>query len=361
MRAVSEASTENRHVNGARPALPGIGPTSKGLLVALAWLVFALLSHALATVVEGPAPLPFGFTRFAWTLLVDSALLGLFVAGVAALKHGAIEDLRHLAPMLPSDAVSREECTRPLLTFPRTSRIVATIIGALGGLGVATLDPALRTLHVDLAFYDPRYVAFVIQNALFGALFARLVELESRMTHGYAVLGQLVEVDLLDVSRALVFGRKGLRSAMLWGSISAVFSMFWVLESAGQSNVGFAILVLGLASTAVVAPTNGFRRNIAKAKEAELEIVSEVIRRERNCALAPRAPGTPSVDARLGNLIQYQAFVRSIREWPFDLSTVARSALFILLGAGLLVRRCHRRDVARPIARLAQLVRPNDP
>jgi len=42
----------------------------------------------------------------------------------------------------------------------------------------------------------------------------------------------------------------------------------------------------------------------------------------------------PPEDARLGNLIQYQEFVTSIREWPFDVSIVARSALLIVLGAG---------------------------
>jgi len=43
---------------------------------------------------------------------------------------------------------------------------------------------------------------------------------------------------------------------------------------------------------------------------------------------------SPPDDARLGNLIQYQAFVKSVREWPFDLTIVSRSSLFIALGAG---------------------------
>ena len=36
----------------------------------------------------------------------------------------------------------------------------------------------------------------------------------------------------------------------------------------------------------------------------------------------------------LGNLVAYQALVRSVREWPFDLRTVSRSALLIVLGVG---------------------------
>ena len=47
-----------------------------------------------------------------------------------------------------------------------------------------------------------------------------------------------------------------------------------------------------------------------------------------------RPADAPPEDARLGNLIQYQEFVKSIREWPFDLSIATRSLLLIVLGAG---------------------------
>ena len=63
-------------------------------------------------------------------------------------------------------------------------------------------------------------------------------------------------------------------------------------------------------------------------------LLAAAIRTERDSALMPRHAGAPPEDARLGNLIQYQSFVKSVREWPFDLSIVARSGLLILLGAG---------------------------
>jgi hypothetical protein len=116
--------------------------------------------------------------------------------------------------------------------------------------------------------------------------------------------------------------------------ISTVFSMFWVLDSAGQANSALAVAVLGLAIVALVAPTSGVHRNIALAKATELAIVNQAIRTERDSALSPRRAEASPDDARLGNLIQYQAFVKSVREWPFDLSIVSRSSLFILLGAG---------------------------
>ena len=78
----------------------------------------------------------------------------------------------------------------------------------------------------------------------------------------------------------------------------------------------------------------GIHLRIAAAKATELARVSEAIRLERTASLEPRSADAPPEDARLGNLIQYQEFVKSIREWPFDVSLVTRSVLLILLGAG---------------------------
>lgn len=121
---------------------------------------------------------------------------------------------------------------------------------------------------------------------------------------------------------------------MIWVLISSVFSIFWVLDSAGQSNIVLPLVVLILVIVALVAPTLGIHRSIRLAKASELALLSEAIRTERATALAPRRAGAHPEDARLGNLIQYQAFIKSLREWPFDLSIVSRSLLLIVLGAG---------------------------
>jgi hypothetical protein len=163
---------------------------------------------------------------------------------------------------------------------------------------------------------------------------ARLAAAEIHMTRGYARLGERVQVDLLDLSMLLVFARKGLRSLVVWVLISSTFAMFWVLDSAGQANVLLPGAVLVLAMMALVAPTRGVHRSIALAKAAELAVVSDAIRTERAKTFTPRHAESPPEDARLGNLIQYQAHVNSVREWPFDLSIVARSVLLVVLGAG---------------------------
>jgi hypothetical protein len=309
-------------------------PSGLGIAVAIAWLLFVAAAYTVAMHAPGWERPRDESGYFNWTVLVNATLLGLVAAGHASLKRGVAEDMLELRPILPVRGSGLDALVHSIANLSSSGRLSATLIGLAGGLATATLDPTLRGLYPDLSPFDPRYVVFLTQNLLFGALASRLFAAEVHMTRAYARLGERVEVDLLDPSTLLVFGRKGLRSARVWGSISMVFSMFWLLDSAGQANVALAVAVLGLATAAVVAPTHGVRRSIAAAKSAELAVVTEAIRRERDRALSSRDAEAPLLDGRLGSLIQYQALVGSVREWPFDLSLVSRSSIFIALGAG---------------------------
>jgi hypothetical protein len=311
-----------------------LAPAWIGLGVAIAYPLLVGLVHMLAGAVLGPADLPHGPAGFAGTHVVDGAFLAVLLAGHAQLHLGAVSDLRELRPLLPLGDAGCGRLARDLANLSAPMRLLATILGALGGFAVATLDPVLRDRFGHLSGGDPRYLLFVAQNVLFGVFLARLVVAEVHMTRAYARLGERVEVDLLDLTKLRVFARKGLRSVLVWVLLSSILSLFWVLDSAGQANTRIAVIMLGLVVLALVAPSLGVHRAIAAAKEAELRGVAEAIRSERAATLAPRRPGGPAEDARLGNLVAYQTLVRSVREWPFDLRTVSRSALLILLGAG---------------------------
>jgi hypothetical protein len=310
-----------------------LAPAWLGLGVAIAWLLIAGLAHTAAHILIDPAALPFSLARVASTFLLDAALLGLLLAGHAHLYLGAVSDLRRLRPILPGGDAEFERLASEVPNLAPSTRTLVTIFGIVGGAAVATLDPNLRDLHSHLSRADPRYLIFILQNVLFGALGTRLFAAEVHMTRAYARLGERVEIDLFDQSILLVFARKGLRSVVVWVLISSALSMFWVLDSAGQTNVTLAIGLLALVTVALVAPTRSVHLRIAAAKATELARVTETIGSERVATLAPRCADGPPEDARLGNLIQYQEFVKSIREWPFDLSIVARSVLLIALGA----------------------------
>jgi hypothetical protein len=311
-----------------------LAPAWLGLGVMIAFSMFMWLIHVLAVATVGPLELPFGPARYAGSVLVNGALLGLILTGHAQLNLSAVSDLQQLRPMISG---SDEDFARLKQEFPNPSlsvRWLTTAGGGLGGLAVASLDPTLQQLYDHVAPTDPRYLAYLVQNMLFGGLGTRLFAAEIHLTRAYARLGERVEVDLLDLSKVLIFARKGLRSVVIWVLISSAFSMFWVLDSAGQANTWFPFAVLILVIVALVAPTLGIHRSIRAAKEKELALLSEAIRTERAVALAPRRADARPEDARLGNLIQYQSFIKSLREWPFDLSIVSRSLLLLVLGAG---------------------------
>ncbi len=309
-------------------------PAWLGLGVALAWLAVVGIAHLVASATVGPIALPFGPGRFALTVVVNGALIGLILASHVYLHRGAIGDLRALEPVLPGRGADVARLVREVPEPSSAVRIGATLVGVCGGLAIATLDPTLRGLYEHVSVGDPRYLVYVLQNLIFGGLGGRLFAAELHTTRAYARLGDDVEVDLLDLSRLRVFARKGLRSVVVWALLSTMLSLFWVLDSAGQSNVLFPFAVLALVLAALVAPTLGVHRSIAAAKAAELTRVAEAIRRERERTLGPRPSDGSPEDARLGNLIAYQGFVQSVREWPFDLSTVWRSLLLIVLGVG---------------------------
>jgi len=310
-----------------------LAPAWLGLGVAFAYPVLVGLVHLLANAGWGPAEVPFGPARFAWTVAVNGALFGVLLAGYAQLHLRAVSDVRALAPLLPGGEAEAERAAREVAELSPRARWGATIGGAAGGLAIATLDPTLRHFYGDVARSDPRYLLFVGQNVVFGVLGTLLFAAEVHMSRAYARLGERVAVDLLDLSKLRVFARKGLRSVVIWVLVSTTFSMFWVLDSAGRANVVLPFLLLVLVVMALVAPTWGAHRSIAAAKEAELAQVAEAIRRERDRALVPGCDGAAQT-GRLADWVAYQAFVRSIREWPFDLSIVSRSVLLIGLGAG---------------------------
>jgi len=311
-----------------------LSPGWIGLGLAIAYPIFVWFVHMIADAALGPLALPFSPGRFAGSVMVNGALFGLILTGHARLYLGAVSDLQELRPVLPGDDADLTRLMRELPNLSLRVRWIVTAAGMLGGLAVATLDPTLRDLYSHMARSDPRYVVYLAQNMVFGALGTRLFATEVHMTRAYARLGERVEVDLLDLSKVFIFAQKGLRSVLIWVLISSAFSMFWVLDSAGEANIFLPLAVLVLVIVALVGPTLGIHRSIRAAKAKELALLSEAIRVERTVALAPRRGGAHPEDARLGNLIQYQSFIKSLREWPFDLSIASRSFLLIVLGAG---------------------------
>jgi hypothetical protein len=92
----------------------------------------------------------------------------------------------------------------------------------------------------------------------------------------------------------------------------------------------FVVMVgMGAAASllAPVVPLRWVRRRIAEAKRAALAELDGELRRMRD-AESPSEAGPPG---RMADLLATRAYVESVREWPFDSSTLARFGLYLLI------------------------------
>jgi len=76
-------------------------------------------------------------------------------------------------------------------------------------------------------------------------------------------------------------------------------------------------------------PLARLRARIAAAKRAELLVVNGLLADAR-----AKLVGGAGSAGRVADLVAWRALTLGVREWPVDAGTLARSALFVLLGLG---------------------------
>lgn len=265
---------------------------------------------------------------------VNVMLLGALLAATSILARGVRRDLTDLRVPLALDGAALEDAIRAVTTPRLRVRRLATLVGAASGAGVYYLDPVVSAIHRDVAPWDPRSLFMLAHNMVFLILGMRLFVTEVHMTRCYARLGRhRVQVDLVDPRPLAAFGRKGQRSVVVWTVLSAIFSLFWLNDSAAAANVAVPVFLVALMGTAFLAPALGVRHRIHEARDRELTRVAAQIRRQRESLSAPGADGAPG-GGRLADLLTWRRLVQEVQEWPFDAPALVRAALFAALGVG---------------------------
>jgi hypothetical protein len=152
----------------------------------------------------------------------------------------------------------------------------------------------------------------------------------------------LPEIDLLEREALLPFARQGLRSAVP----GLIFATFLALNL-GDEGFAFVALLLGplvIAQNVAVLliPVRGLHEQLRAAKRAELARVTAALRGERGAldGSVLRAGG----ELPVADLLAWRRFVESVPEWPIDVSTLSRFALYVgiplfsWIGAALVER-----------------------
>jgi hypothetical protein len=308
------------------------------LVWGLATLVFLVLCAAWHNATGAWRGLEVDGQPFWWTPwrleVVFAVILGYVLACGEWIVRSAQRDLDATAPVLelaPSELAAERVglgLFSPLVLLAATlggasvGIVVHSLVNALLPPGHSALDDRAWRLLRDVAIWvlSVRLVLVMIATSL------RVSRLSERAAR----------IDLLDLRGFAPLARIGLRSALAFTLAVSLIAAMSSDEVALPVTLATVAIVAAVGALTVPMPVRGVHRAIRAAKEGELLSVRAAIARARGAALAPGAEGVGGTqDApRLGGLLALEARIAGVSEWPFDVGTFVRFALFLALPLG---------------------------
>lgn len=146
---------------------------------------------------------------------------------------------------------------------------------------------------------------------------------------------QRSDIDLLNLENVYVYGRGGLRRALVWFIVVAIGALF-VLPGLGPALWGVLLgytFIFGVGFLILLRPAREVRGLIRAVKREELVRLEPLLRQARDDTLT----GDASTQGRLTDLVTYKTQVESTREWSFDSSTLLRFGLYLLIPVASMV------------------------
>jgi hypothetical protein len=300
-----------------------VSPLWVGLGISMAWFgLYLLYSVALVD-----SPERFWPSELGWSLLI-----GMAPAVTAASLRGSARDLEDLAPALDVSPTEFEVLRREIATVPRA---LLTVVG----VGMAVLT-AVALLHESImdgrrlsALGTPADVWYIARNIVNFWLISRALTIELSLARAFSRLGELLPaVDVLDRTSLTPFGRRGLRSVLLWMLYLSLFSWQYVLGAARPELGAVLVMVASIAVAAFLLPVWGAHLRLREEKAAELSRVRTLIGELRELTLT--APPEEVRGGRLADLVALEQRIESCGEWPFSGSTLLRFGLYTAIGIG---------------------------
>ena len=245
----------------------------------------------------------------------------------AALGLNRYAELRQLAEVPAFAAITSGATPTAAMFGPPSSehRGLASLEGAAIGAVVAYFGVPVAVMHDYPAIYAWQCGLIVLLCVMFmrGALMT---------ARSWRKLGHIIEhavrIDLLHVDKLSVIGRQTARQALVWFSIAAIVCLYFVGGDIGFTTSAMLLGCTGLGLWIFLHPMTGIHHRIRQAKAAELDRVRDEIE------VAGRDEAhDPHAAARLPGLIAYEDRIQSVREWPFDQSTLIRVATYVLIPA----------------------------
>jgi hypothetical protein len=205
---------------------------------------------------------------------------------------------------------------------------VAAVAGAIAWLVATLASPG--TVHLDPRGWSPETVWHRVLGLAIGVLGFRLSAILTIQSIRLSRLAaSMNEVDLLDPSSLAPFARQGLNNVLLLAGFAAAFSLFLIEPGFLPLAVPLWVLTAGVAAVGLLLPLLGARRQIQRAKQAELAWCRERLRAAR------RSIGEGASSAsRLDELTAWERRIAEVREWPLDTTALARFGFYLLIPLG---------------------------
>jgi hypothetical protein len=266
---------------------------------------------------------------------VMALMIGYAPAATAYSQRAAGGVLRELRPVLRVSDAEFQELARCVAAFDVRLLRSAGIVFAAGFVAVIAFDPVFEQMRARASFSDPLFIWVVAINGAMGWMLGRLVVHELRVSFEFSRIGeQFAEVDLLNPRPLLPFARRGLQGALVWILCVSILSLHFAVGSAANIVPKGLVALLGVAAAALLLPVWGVHRRLAEKKRAELDRLCAQIGSAQAQLLESAADAPTDVATRLATLLTLKQHVEAAREWPFDVPTLARFALYIAIGLG---------------------------
>jgi hypothetical protein len=261
----------------------------------------------------------------AWFDLLQAALIGYGVALHGWLRESARAALCALVPELDAGGAVAAGSPR-LLDPPAGARIAAGLAGVALGLALAANPASWPDGRPSTSFFvfTLARAAATAGLALHGALLA--AHLALRLS---ALGARVAQVDLLDRREFMPLTRYGLRTVLLWMGFSALFALMFLASFAGISAAVALSATGAFAALALLLPVGGARARLRAARDAELARVRASIRARSQGAAGGRHPALS-----LADLLAYEARLRGVSSWPYDLGAWLRFGFYVAIGLG---------------------------
>ncbi len=248
-------------------------------------------------------------------------------------RRGAVRDLNDLRAILGSSDKEYSELHRRITAIrPGVLAIVGLGIGLLGSIQIVN-EPSVWKEGVRPPLGDPTLIWIALRNGLNTYMIARGVYIELSLAHAFSSLGtRIASLNLLDRAPLAPFGRRGLRSVLLWMLYTLFYSSLYAGSWAADVLPLVLISFVAFAFTAILLPEVGAHRRIQQARDAELARVREAIRTTSDALLVSSPVDMPG--GRLADLVAYEGRISAVRAWPFDTPTLLRFGLYLGIGLG---------------------------